>query len=236
MRMWYQAKLALYESATRFLTGLARLLPGIVALVAALLTSVFLAWIIAKIVRWILSGLHFDEKLTHWGFASLADLSPLNSPARLVSRTVAGLVIIAGGLIGLAAVDVESTTLLVRSFFGYMPNILAAILVLFIGTVVARFVARSVLIGAVNMNFQYARLLSNGVKWLVIVLTVAMALEHLRVGPVIVQLAFGILFGGIVLALALSVGLNSKELVTKSLDHEASPTTNATIEEPFHHI
>jgi len=234
--MWYQAKLALYESATRFLTGLARLLPGIVALVAALLTSVFLAWIIAKIVRWILSGLHFDEKLTHWGFASLADLSPLNSPARLVSRTVAGLVIIAGGLIGLAAVDVESTTLLVRSFFGYMPNILAAILVLFIGTVVARFVARSVLIGAVNMNFQYARLLSNGVKWLVIVLTVAMALEHLRVGPVIVQLAFGILFGGIVLALALSVGLNSKELVTKSLDHEASPTTNATIEEPFHHI
>ncbi|HXC31571.1 MAG TPA: hypothetical protein VNZ56_03805, partial [Verrucomicrobiae bacterium] len=36
---------------------------------------------------------------------------------------------------------------------------------LFIGTVVARFLGRSVLIGAVNMNFQYARLLSAGVKW-----------------------------------------------------------------------
>src|SRR5579863_4004582 len=236
MRMWYQAKLALYESATRFLTGLARLLPGIVALVAALLTSVFLAWIIAKIVRWILSGLHFDEKLTHWGFASLADLSPLNSPARLVSRTVAGLVIIAGGLIGLAAVDVESTTLLVRSFFGYMPNILAAILVLFIGTVVARFLARSVLIGAVNMNFQYARLLSMGVKWLVLVLTVAMALEHLRIASGIVELAFGILFGGIVLTLALAIGFNAKELVTKSLDRDLKKDSAEAIEDPLRHL
>jgi hypothetical protein len=234
--MWYQAKLALYESATKFLTGLARLLPGLVALVAALLISILLAWILAKIVRWMLSGFHFDEKLTRWGFASLADWSPLNSPSRLVSRTVAGLVIIAGALIGLAALDVESTTLLVRSIVEYIPDVLAAILVLFIGTIVARFLARSVLIGAVNMNFQYGRLLSTGVKWLVIVLSVAMALEHLRVGPVIVQLAFGILFGGIVLALALSIGLNSKELVTKSLDRETKPNVSEPIEEPFHHL
>jgi hypothetical protein len=234
--MWYQAKLALYESATKFLTGLARLLPGLVALIAALLISILLAWILAKIVRWMLSAFHFDEKLTRWGFASLADWSPLNSPTRLVSRTVAGLVIIAGALIGLAAVDVESTTLLVRSIVEYIPDVLAAVLVLFIGTVVARFLARSVLIGAVNANFQYARLLSTGVKWLVIVLSVAMALEHLRVGPVIVQLAFGILFGGIVLALALSVGLNSKELVTKSLDRETKPNVSETIKEPFHHL
>lgn len=234
--MWYQAKVALDESATKFLTGLARLLPGLVALVAALLISIFVAWILAKIVRRMLFGFQFDEKLTRWGFASLADWSPLNSPTRLVSRTVAGLVIIAGVLIGLAAVDVESTTLLVRNIFAYIPNVLGAILVLFIGTVVARFLARSVLIGAVNMNFQYARLLSAGVKWLVIVLTVAMALEHLRIGPGIVQLAFGILFGGIVLALALAVGLNSKELVTKSLDRETRPTTSEPIEEPFHHL
>jgi mechanosensitive ion channel-like protein len=234
--MWHQAKLALDESATKFLTGLARLLPGLVALVAALLISIFLAWILAKIVRWILSGFHFDEKVTRWGFASLADWSPLNSPTRLVSRTMAGLIIIAGVLIGLAAVDVESAMLLVQSIFAYIPNILGAILVLFIGTIVARFLARSVLIGAVNMNFQYARLLSMGVKWLVIVLTIAMALEHLRIGPGIVQLAFGILFGGIVLTLALSVGLNSKELVAKSLDRETRSNSSETIEEPFHHL
>ena len=77
------------------------------------------------------------------------------------------------------------------------------------GTIIARFIARSVLIGSVNMNLQYARLLSVGVKWLVNVLALAMALEQLKIGAGIVNLAFGILFGGIVFALALAVGLGS---------------------------
>ena len=61
-----------------------------------------------------------------------------------------------------------------------------------------------------NLNLEYARLLSAGVKVLVNVLAVAMALEHLRIAVGIVELAFGILFGGIVLALALAVGLGSR--------------------------
>jgi uncharacterized protein (UPF0333 family) len=86
------------------------------------------------------------------------------------------------------------------------------------------------------MNFQYGRLLSVGVKWLVIVLAVAMALEHLKIGSGIVELAFGILFGGIVLALALAVAFNSKELVTKSLERDATKTTSETIEDPLRHL
>ena len=105
-----------------------------------------------------------------------------------------------------------------------------------IGSIIARFLARSVLIGAVNMNLQYARLLSVGVKWLVIVLAVAMALEHLKIGAGTVQLAFGILFGGIVFALALAVGLGSKELVTRSLEREASKPSTEAVEEPFRHV
>ena len=55
-------------------------------------------------------------------------------------------------------------------------------------------------------------------KWLVLVLTAAMVLDHLEVGRDIVALAFGILFGGIVLTLALAVGLGSRELVSRSLE------------------
>ncbi len=128
------------------------------------------------------------------------------------------------------------TSLLVRSVFDYVPNILGALLVLLAGGIIARFLARSVLIGAVNMNFQYGRLLSVGVKWLVIVLAVAMALEHLKIASGIVELAFGILFGGIVLALALAVALNSKELVTKSLERETTKTTTESIEDPLRHL
>ena len=77
---------------------------------------------------------------------------------------------------------------------------------------------------------------SVGVKWLVVVLAVAMAFEHLRIAPGIVELAFGILFGGIVLALALAVGLGSKELVTKSLEREAKKVSNEAVEDPLRHL
>jgi hypothetical protein len=74
------------------------------------------------------------------------------------------------------------------------------------------------------------------VKWLVVVLSLAMALEHLKIAPRVVELAFGILFGGIVLALALAVGLGSKELVTKSLGGEAKKQPSEVIEDPLRHL
>ncbi|MEO6964843.1 MAG: hypothetical protein ABI076_02975, partial [Acidobacteriaceae bacterium] len=49
---------------------------------------------------------------------------------------------------------------------------------------------------------------------------VAMVLDHLGIAQRIVDIGFGILFGGIVLALALAVGLGSRELVSRSLEKE----------------
>jgi hypothetical protein len=234
--MWEQVKQSLTESTTRFLTRFANLLPGMAALIVALFLSIIVAWMVAVITRRLLASLHFDERLGQWGFASLAEWSPMNSPTRLVSRSLATLVIVIGFLIGIAAFDFEWTYLSVQSIFAYIPNVLAAALVLLVGNIIARFLARSVLIGGVNLNLQYARLLSVGVKWLVIVLAVAMALEHLKIAPAIVQLAFGILFGGIVFALALAVGLGSKEFVTKSLERDAKKVSSEAVEDPLRHL
>ena len=235
--MWEQAKQALVESTTHFLTRFANLLPGLAALIVALLLSAILAWILAIIVRRLLVSLHFDERLTRWGFASLAEWSPMKSPTRLVSRSIASLVIITGFLIGIAAFDFEGTYLFVESIFAYIPNVLTAILVLLVGNIIARFLARSVLVRAVNLNLHYARFLSVGVKWLVIVLAVAMALDQLRIARGIVELAFGILFGGIVLGLALAVGLGSKEFVSKSLERDAKKAPSESVEEdPLLHL
>lgn len=234
--MWLQTRQALNQSMTRFMTGLASLLPGLAALIVALLISIFCAWILAAVVRRLLAGVDFDERVARGSFASVQEWSPQKSPTLLVSRGVASLVVLLGFLIGIAAFDAELTSSFVRSVFAYIPNILGALLVLIVGNVAARFFARSVLIQAVNMNFQHALLLSTGVKWLVIVLAVAMALEHLRIAPGIVELAFGILFGGIVFSLALAVGLGSKDLVVKSLERDNKKPANEGIEEPFHHV
>ena len=234
--MWDQVKDALYQSTTRFLTGLASLLPGMVAAILALLISFVLAWVLAVAVRRMLSGMQFDELLVRWGFTSVGEWSPTKSPTLLVARAVACFVIFTGFLIGFTAFNADLTSSLVRSIFAYIPNILGATLVLLVGSFVASFLGRTVLIEAVNMNLQYARLLSAGVKWLVTVLAIAMALEHLRIAPGIVELAFGILFGGIVFALALGIGLSSKDFISKSFDRDAKKTPVEDVEEPFRHV
>ena len=75
-------------------------------------------------------------------------------------------------------------------------------------------------------------------KWLVLVLATAIALQHLGVGGVLVTIAFSIVLGGIVLALALAVGLGSREVVSKALEkriqereHPAEPEERA-----IHHL
>jgi hypothetical protein len=234
--MWDQVKEALAQSTARLLTRFATLLPGLAALILALFLSIFLAVILAIVVRRLLTSLQLEERLVRWGFVSLAEWPAMKNPALFVSRAIAGLVIFVGILIGITAFDAEWTSLLARSVLAYIPNILGAALVLLVGGIVARFLARGVLIAAVNMNLQYARLLSVGVKWLLVVLASAMALDQLKIAPRIVELAFAILFGGIVLALALAVGLGSKELVTKSLERDAKKASREEIEDPLRHL
>ena len=234
--MWDQVGDALSHSMTGMLSRLAALLPGIAALIVALLISILAAWVVAAILRRSLDRVDFDRRVAHWGFPGLADWSPARSPTLLVTRVIAWTIVLVGFLIGISAFDATLTSQLVFRLFTYLPNVAAAVLVLAVGSIIARFLARSVLIGAVNMNLQYASLLSAGVKWLVTVLAVAMALEHLGIGGEIITLAFGILFGGIVLALALAVGLGSKELVSRSLDREAGRTSGPTMREPVGHL
>jgi hypothetical protein len=218
------------------MTSVATLLPGIVALLVALLISWFLAWLLSMLVRRSLRGVSFDERVIAWGWGGLSDWSPGRSPTLLVSRLVAWSIIVLGFIIGIAAFDPVLTTSLVRDIARALPNILTAILLIIVGHVTATFLSRGVLIGAVNMHLEYARLLSLGVKWLVLVLAVAMALDHLGIGRRIVGLAFGILFGGIVLALALAVGLGSKDLVTRSLEREAGKAPDDAGAPPFRHL
>ena len=150
-----------------------------------------------------------------------------------------------GLIIGVSAFDASYTTAatLPSSLLSYLTRVVGAVFLLIAGTLVARFLARTVLIGAVNAQLEYARFLSLGVKWLVLVLTAAMVLDHLEIGGGVVELAFGILFGGIVLTLSLAVGLGSRDLVSRSLESHtehasersaAAPTTKP--DDPIRHF
>ncbi len=227
----------LNHAAERVTRSIAEFLPGLLAFAVVLLFATALAWIARMLIRRSLQRIDFDARVEHWGLSSLGEWSPSGSPSRLMSVVTYWLIILVGLLIGLSALDATLTSTLVIRLLNYLPNVFAAVLILIAGVVFARFAARGVLISAVNLHIQWARLLSLGVKWLVLVLAGAMALEHVGIGGQIVRLAFGILFGGIVLALALAVGLGSKDVVSRSLERQAG--RNLEQEDAasrFHHL
>ncbi len=233
--MWSQVNDALRQSASRMLTGVASVLPGVVALLLALLLAALFAWVVRALLSRALRGVRFDERLERLGFGVLADFSPSRSPALLVGQVVFWLVVLLGLLVGLAAIAPGEMSMILARLLEYLPNVFVAILLLLIGALVARFLGRSVLIGAVNMQIRSAKLLSVGVKWLVLVLAATMALNHLSIGGEVLTLAFGILFGGIVLALSLAVGLGSKEMVQKSWERQAEKREDSA-EAPLQHL
>jgi hypothetical protein len=233
--MFNQANDVLNQATARIIRSVANFLPGLLALAIAILLAFLIAWVVRAMIRRSLRGIAFDKRVEQWGFPGMSEWSPGGSPSLLIAQLAYWSILFMGVLIGLSALDANLISLMVMRMFGYLPNVIAAFIIVFLGVFIARFVARGVLISAVNMQIHSARLLSLGVKWLVMVMAGAMALDHLGIGGPIVRLAFGILFGGIVLALALAVGLGSKELVSRSLERQASRTEEDELRE-LHHL
>ncbi|WP_263410705.1 hypothetical protein [Terriglobus tenax] len=218
--MWQQVHEALYGSAHRVLSRLASLLPGLVALLLAILICTLIGAALAWVVRRILTAFKFDDRINSGAPTSVSDFAPRRSATLLISRVVLWGFVVLGFIIGISTLDVsaDSKDQMTVFFLPYVTHSVGAIIIFLIGNLAARFLARTVLIGAVNMRLQYARILSLGIKWLVLVLTAAMILDHLQIGGAIIELAFGILFGGIVLTLSLAVGLGSRDMVSRSLE------------------
>ena len=218
--MWKQIESALHESITRVLTKVATLLPAVLALVFAVLIAALIGAVLAFVARRLLTALHFDDSVRRGHAAGRLEWTFTQSPTAVVSRIVFWSCILVGTLVGVAAFTsgYADSAGMDASLFPYVARVVGAALLLLIGTIAARFLSRSVLIGAVNMNLHYARMLSEGVKWLVLVMTAAMVLDHLAIGGAIVELAFGILFGGIVLTLSLAIGLGSRDVVSRSFE------------------
>ncbi len=218
--MWQQVQSALSQSGHRALFKLASFLPGLLALLVAVILFTAVGAGLAALLKRVLTSVQFDERLARNQTSSVSDWSPQHSPTVLLARIVFWGCVVLGFIICISAFDASySGTSQISAFLlPYLTHSIGAIIILLCGNLIARFLSRSVLIGAVNAKLQYARFLSLGVKWLVLVLTGAMVLDHLQIGGNIVALAFGILFGGIVLTLSLAVGLGSREIVSRSLE------------------
>ncbi len=219
--IWGHMSDALRESIYCVLSLLISILPGILALILAMAVFTLIGMALSTPLRRGLAAVRFDDRLARR--RGNVNWVPSASPAALIARLSFWACVLLGLIIGVSAFDASfATAKMLPSFLlPYLSRVIGGVLLLISGTLIARFLPRSILIEAVNAQLEYARLLSIGVKWLVLVLTAAMVLGHVQLGDNVVELAFGILFGGIVLTLALAAGLGSRDLVSRSLESRA---------------
>lgn len=210
---------ALSLAGTRIVDGIANFLPGALVLLLLLIASLIVAVIVRYAVFRALTGLDFDKRAEVLG-VSVAEWTPSRSASKLVASVTYWVILLIGLMLGFAALDAALPSRFATSVLEYLPHLVAAITIFVLGGLIARFLARAVLIEAVNMGIRSARLLSLGVKWVVLMVAAAMALDHIGIGRTALLLAFGIAFGGIVLATALAVGLGAKDMVSRSLERQ----------------
>jgi hypothetical protein len=193
--------------------------PNLVAMLLLLLAGFVLAGAARVSLAFVLPRLGIDRFAERTGLVEVVRKGGLaQSPSRVIAVVVAWAVLTIFVLLSIAALDLRVAMDLVTRAFVWLPQLLVAVALLLVGGLVAGFVRRSVLIAAVNAGLPSARLLAGATHAALMVLFTVMALEHVGLGQRVVLVAFAILFGGAVLALALAFGLAGRDLARETLE------------------
>ncbi len=199
----------------------AKFVPNLLAMLIIILAGGIAAWLGRAVLLKLLKAVNFDSWSDRMGLTGVMRKGNLwDKPSAAAGSFVFWLLIIVAFMTGLSALQSRAIDNLISQFVLYLPRVLSAVLILVFGYIVTGFIGRAILISAVNKGYHFSKLLAEAVRILLIILFVAMALEQLQVAPGIVVAAFSIIFGGIVLALAISFGAGGIDTARKIIEKE----------------
>lgn len=211
--------------------------PDLLAGLAILSTGLLAAAAARFLVGGLLSRLGFDGFARRLGLSLVLQKGGVTQPPSRVLAVGAGWAVLGlFVLLAIGSLNLPFATGLLARAFAYLPQLLIAVALLLLGSLIAGFLRRSVLIAGVNAGLPSARILAGGVHTALMILFVAMALEHLGVGRQVLLLSFAILFGGVVLALALSFGLAGRDLARELLEKVARRGVPGAEGDPLRHV
>lgn len=198
--------------------GFAHYLPRL----AVMLIIAFVGWVIAYVikaaVRSVLSLTKFSKLSENAGATQLLNRAALPSATELVSRFVFWVAWVGFILLGVSVLQIVGLQEYISRFFLFVPRLLAALVILFLGLLAANFFARAALLAAVNANFRSSRLLSILIRTILSIFTLSMVCEVLGVGEETILITFATAFGAVMLGLAIAFGIGGKDLAREFLE------------------
>lgn len=216
--MWQNFITQLARTMNEIVGSVGRFLPRFLEMLAIVVVGWIVAYLLKIITKSVLKLARFDKLSEHTGTTQFLRGAALPSLTELVSRVVFWVAWFGFILLGINVLGVIGIEEHVASFFGFLPRLVAALVILFFGLLAASFFSRASLLSAVNADLPSPRLISWTVRTLIILFIVSMAFEELGVGSHTVIVAFTLTFGALMLGLAIAFGLGGKDLAKRYLE------------------
>ncbi|MDJ0844594.1 mechanosensitive ion channel [Crocosphaera sp.] len=214
---------AISQPATEMLNQVLNLLPKLFAATVVLGLAYVGGQYLSDMVSNVLSSVGFDNIFQWLGIAQITktEETPSEETSTTPSKTpseIAGIIILVAVMLiaSLTAVDIleiEALRVVVGTLLAIAGQVLVGLAVLALGLYLANLCFNLI----TNSGTRQAKFLGHTARISILVFVIAMALQQMGIAPNIVNLAFGLLVGGIAAAIALAFGLGGREVAAEQL-------------------
>jgi hypothetical protein len=211
---------------------IAEFLPRIVVMLVIVVAGFLVAYALRYAVRGLLRLGNVDRLSEQAGASRMLRMAALPTMSELLSRSIFWISLLGFILVGISVLNIAGLQEQVSRFLHLLPEIVIAMVILFFGLVVANFLSRAALLAAVNAGYASPKALSWSIRFVIWILSITMALEELSVARETVIAAFSIVFGALMLGLAIAFGLGGQDLARQFLERNLSDNKKEKTDEP----
>lgn len=193
-------------------------IPRIVVGLAVLIVLFMVAKLIERVLRAALVRLRFDSILEQAGVDKVLHRLGIRQSLNVVLPRLAYFLLLflfartAADAVGLTAISEA-----IAAMFAYLPNVLAAVLIVVVGTSVSQFAGQTVTQAATESGIEFARQLGSLVSGLILFIVAVMAIGQLRFDTDMVRIVTVCTLSGLALAFGLSIGLGTRDITRNVL-------------------
>jgi hypothetical protein len=193
-------------------------LPRLVVMLAIVVVGWIIAFVLKRVLRALLRWIKLDRLSEESGASHLLRNAALPSLSELLSRTLFWLSWLGFMLVGVGVLGISGLQDQISRFFLFLPQAFVALLILLVGLLAANFFSRAALLAAVNAGYPAPRMLSGTIRLVIAAMAISMALEQVGLATHTVLMAFSIVFGALMLGLAIAFGLGGRDLARGALE------------------
>jgi hypothetical protein len=218
------------NSANEFWTTVGNYLPKIVGALVLLILALVAARLAQWVVEKVLDVVGVDKLLKNKQVAKTLKTAEVNFDlVSIAGRIVFWAVIIIFALTIAEVLDLTAMSDVIHQILNYLPNVLAAVIVLTVTVAGARLVQDIVRASLVRMQVDFARNVSSVAFYVLVIFGSLIALDQLGFDVTILNANITVIVSGIVLALALAFGLGGRDTAAKVIEEAYGNYKKSTI-------